>query len=687
MKLKHVTKVYHNKNNDVKALDDVSLEILNNGMIFILGPSGSGKSTLLNIINSVDNDYQGSFEIDGFVEYIEQDICLFENMSVIDNLRLVSNQNIDYYLEMFEMSDFIDQRVKNLSVGQKKRVQIIRSLLVDYDYLILDEPTASLDQDNTEIIMNVLCKLANNHPIIIITHERTLNEQYGDRSIYLKNGRIEQDIIHQKTAVAKSSNVQVEYRPNFKFQLKHVLKSLPLQAIKFFIVLMMTISLLIFNSFFFSIEGNIEKRNAWLTSKNIIVTQPNDNDTKQGDLYDYQDIQKVKDNVSGVLGYQVGWSASHIVFDETFTPPMTLEDIKEAVKQEEANGMPYRKEYDHWQEILQQEAIRESKTGKKLDKDFTLTYDYRAYDGFIKNEDGTINRPHFSTARLGFFENEVAVYQLFDTNSLELKYGVPAKKDNEVIIDINTANQLCKQSGLSSNKELIGKEYNLLLRDLDEGNKVKIAGITYQESQHEKRVFFKAGVYDEFLSEKYHFNDENLKYLYVYFLTDGLVDSQTSVNQINQLLDGKYSRFISYPESVLNTDTNTVSSYSTLSYLAVGLSVVIIMIIYVLVLLLQRKRYHKEIKILKHYHQSILVYLLLPLGIILLLNTLIYSLSFNYLCTAINLYASQLGYSELIQNSMGILVISLITTSIITCLLEGLFYVYQTKKRSKAISS
>lgn len=686
MKLGHITKIYHNKNNDVKALDDISLEILDTGMIFILGPSGSGKSTLLNIINGLDEDYQGSCKIDGLVEYIEQDICLFENMSVEDNLKLVSSQNISYYLEMFEMNEFLHQQVKNLSVGQKKRVQIIRSLLVDYDYLILDEPTASLDQDNTEIIMNVLWQISKNHPVIIISHERTLNEKYADRSIYLKNGQIEQDIVHQKTPKAKSCNSQITYHQNFQFQLKRILESIPVQFIKLIVVLIMTLSLLVFSSFFMSIQGNVEKRNNWLTSKNVIVTQPNDSKTKQGDLYDYQDIQKVKNNVNGVIGYQVGWSASHISFEESFTPPMTLADIKKAVEQEEKDGMPYTQAYVQWKTILDDEAKREKETGKKLDENLSLTYDYRAYEGFTKNEDDSINRPGFSTARLGFFENEVTVYQLFDMKSLDLKYGNLPKENNEVIIDLNTAKQLCKQSGYSSYEELIGKEYNFSLIDLDSSDKVIISGISYQESQHEKRVFFKAGKYDEFLSEKYQFNDAKLKYLYVYFLTDGTTDSQAINSQINQLLDGKYSHFVLYPESVINNNANTVLSYSTLSYVAVALGAIIIMIVYVLVLVLQRKRYNKEIKILKHYHQSILIYLFLPLSIILLLDIIIYSLSFNYLSTSINTYASQLGYSELIQNSTSILVISLIATIVVTCLLEGLFYVYQTKKRSKTIS-
>ena len=89
------------------------------------------------------------------------------------------------------------------------------------------------------------------------------------------------------------------------------------------------------NSFLFSIEGNIEERNKWLTSDNIIVTQPLDQETQRGDLYDQADIQKVKDNINSVIGYQVGFAASHISFVETLTPTMNLNELKDAIKQEE----------------------------------------------------------------------------------------------------------------------------------------------------------------------------------------------------------------------------------------------------------------------------------------------------------------------------------------------------------------
>ena len=107
MKLSHIHKVYHNKNNDIHALKDINLTIANQGLTYIIGPSGCGKTTLLNIISGKDKDFDGQVENSSLVECVEQNIHLIENMSVLDNLLLVINdQNkIMEMLEHFELND------------------------------------------------------------------------------------------------------------------------------------------------------------------------------------------------------------------------------------------------------------------------------------------------------------------------------------------------------------------------------------------------------------------------------------------------------------------------------------------------------------------------------------------------------------------------------------------------------
>ena len=680
MKLQHINKIYHNKNNDVLALDDLSLEIHDCGMIFIMGPSGSGKSTLSRIMCNLDHDYSGTCQNDGKVEYVEQDICLFENMTVIDNLKLVSNNDSSEYLHMFKMKEFQNQLVKTLSIGQKKRVQIIRSLLTHYDYLILDEPTASLDQENTDIIMDVLQKISQDHIVIIITHETILNERYADRSILLDKGKIVEDTIHHTTHPLKPQNHPPVHKNNITFQFKRIRHSLLLHSIKLVVIMMMTASLLVLSSFLISIEGNIEARNAWLDSKNAIVTQPHDSQTMIGDLYDHRDIQKIKDNVDGIIGYQIGWSAPHISYAETIAPAMTIDDVKAAIEQEEKEGKPYSDDYNHFKDILD-EAIRyEETTGKQFPSDLELANNLSAYEGFSKNQDGTYKVPLIQT-RFGFFENEVAVYQLFDMNSLDLKYGHIPKNDDEIIIDVSTAKNLCKEYNITSMENLIDQKYNIILKD-NSSKKMTVSGITYQESQHESRIYFAAGNYDKLLSQQFEFHDDKLQYVYLSFLSDASTNIKAATTQINQIIKGKNSSFIAYPDSVLNTMSNTTSSYSTLSYTIAGLIVLTIMIIYILVLWINRKSYNKEIKILKHYHQSVLIYITLPVVLFTIINTLVFTLTLTSICQMVNTYANTLGYNELIQNNVLILIISLLAAFIVNLLLEGGFYAYQTRKHS-----
>lgn len=123
VKLKHIDKIYHNQQGDVHALHDICLEIKEKGITFIIGASGSGKTTLLRILSLEDKDYQGIVELDGTVETIQQEIVLFEAMSVLDNLKLVSDDlsQIKAWLEQFEMLEFMHQKVKN-SLLDKRNV-------------------------------------------------------------------------------------------------------------------------------------------------------------------------------------------------------------------------------------------------------------------------------------------------------------------------------------------------------------------------------------------------------------------------------------------------------------------------------------------------------------------------------------------------------------------------------------
>ncbi len=150
-------------------------------MVTIWGESGSGKTTLLNMIKGLDDDYNGVVEIDGNrtkgisrnVSVVYQDNKLFDNISVIENLNVISNDEnlIDGYLEIFGLIQKKYEKVSNLSGGQKQRVAIVRALIQDCNILLLDEPTAGLDDNNFEILIDTLKKVNEQVQIIIVTHD------------------------------------------------------------------------------------------------------------------------------------------------------------------------------------------------------------------------------------------------------------------------------------------------------------------------------------------------------------------------------------------------------------------------------------------------------------------------------------------------------------------------------------
>ena len=127
MKLNNITKTYQNKNNRVTALKGISFSLEEKGLYLIYGASGSGKSTLLNIIAGKDKEFGGEYENEGKIAYLRQDFLLVGDLSVRDNLLFAKDdeKTIDEYLKTFGIFDLKYKKVKKLSNGQKKRVQLI----------------------------------------------------------------------------------------------------------------------------------------------------------------------------------------------------------------------------------------------------------------------------------------------------------------------------------------------------------------------------------------------------------------------------------------------------------------------------------------------------------------------------------------------------------------------------------
>lgn len=217
IELTHVDMSYQNK----KVISNLNLIINEGDVVSIIGPSGAGKSTLLRIFNLLNCPSNGRYTIDN-VQYdftklsrndiklirqkfamVFQQYGLFENKSVFENvyLPLVKAKNFSIKEAKEKAKDWLSRVGLNgkltaypnqLSGGQKQRVAIARSLAMEPEILLLDEPTAALDPELVNGILQIIKNLADTkqYTIIIVTHEMEFARQVSDKVLFLDDGQI-----------------------------------------------------------------------------------------------------------------------------------------------------------------------------------------------------------------------------------------------------------------------------------------------------------------------------------------------------------------------------------------------------------------------------------------------------------------------------------------------------------------
>lgn len=672
MKLSHIHKVYHNKNNDIHALKDINLTIANQGLTYIIGPSGCGKTTLLNIISGKDKDFDGQVENSGLVECVEQNIHLIENMSVLDNLLLVINdQNkIMEMLEHFELNDFIHSKVKKLSVGQKKRIQIIRSLLVDCDYLICDEPTSALDYENSHLVMDLLQEISQKKGVIIVTHELALIDEYVGHVIRMGKGVIEEYQEIQDEPIIMKKKISLHHiKEHFSLIIKIIQTRYATLLVKILFTFFIGCFIFVGISLFPSLDQMIQQNGKWQTRDNLIITQSRDHQmsSKTGDLYDDQDIQIVRDNVNGVIGYQFGWQAAQVSFNSVFYPEMYIDDIKEAL----STMKPEDQNKDFYQtclSILENDVKSyEKESGQSFPKDIPLYMDYRNIETFQDGEYGSVlDLVHFSN--YGF---KVQFYQLFKGCQIDLLAGRMMENNQEVVISQNLALELYKAKHLESMEQLIGMNEVLQLnKGLSE--ELQIVGIAYAQNQDDYMIFLQEGTMENLLSHHHITNKDKVKYLYISFISDVQEDETTIAQNINQVLNSQKSEFVVYTDSILVDDSSVENHQSLYFYWLIGGGFIVLIAIYILILFFDRKRYRKETAIYQHYgYQPLILYgviIALSLLIVFILQTIFSTTLYHFF----NTIAVQLGYPLLSSSPLVSYLLTFLITAIIIIFIEGM---------------
>ena len=234
LQVKHLVKRYTTKGETVVALDGVSVDFPERGMVFLLGKSGSGKSTLLNVSGGLDSPDEGEVIVKGksskdftqsdfdsyrntYVGFIFQEYNILNEFTVEENVALAlelqgkprDEQKIREILEKVELQGYEKRRPNTLSGGQKQRVAIARALVKDPEIIMADEPTGALDSATGKQVFDTLKKLSEEKLVVVVSHDREFAEQYADRIIELKDGKIVSDVTRSGAAAEESNLVRV----------------------------------------------------------------------------------------------------------------------------------------------------------------------------------------------------------------------------------------------------------------------------------------------------------------------------------------------------------------------------------------------------------------------------------------------------------------------------------------------
>lgn len=216
LKAEKLVKIYGEKDNIVKALDNVSIEVEEGEFVAIIGTSGSGKSTLLNMIGGLDKPTSGETIISNKIisDMSDEELTIFRRrnigfifqnynlvpiLNVYENIVLpieldgvrIDKEYVNSVIKILGLENKLNNMPNNLSGGQQQRVAIARALATKPSLILADEPTGNLDSKTSMDVIGLLKMTSNrfNQTMVMITHNEEI-AQLADRIIRIEDGKV-----------------------------------------------------------------------------------------------------------------------------------------------------------------------------------------------------------------------------------------------------------------------------------------------------------------------------------------------------------------------------------------------------------------------------------------------------------------------------------------------------------------
>ncbi|MEI6340460.1 MAG: ABC transporter ATP-binding protein [Verrucomicrobiota bacterium] len=232
LELRNVSKIYHTGGEEIRALDDVSLDLQSGEFISIIGPSGSGKSTLMHVLGCLDSPTHGEVRLDGVdisratagqlakvrnrtIGFVFQSFNLLPKLNVLQNVELPMvyagmgggprRERAMEALRQVDLAHRVKNRPNQLSGGQQQRVAIARALVNDPKIILADEPTGNLDTHTGELILNLFRDLSRQgRTVILVTHNPEI-AAVTPRRIEIRNGKIADRLDERLAGLARAA--------------------------------------------------------------------------------------------------------------------------------------------------------------------------------------------------------------------------------------------------------------------------------------------------------------------------------------------------------------------------------------------------------------------------------------------------------------------------------------------------